>query len=99
MATHCRQIVAASRPHFGVGSSSGLYVEALLNFPKSVSAFSNSNVEVRDAAKELVVAIQRVAGTAAVESILSLLRPIQLNDYKAAFSASEEAAEADKKQR
>eukprot|EP00597_Dinobryon_sp_UTEXLB2267_P016523 CAMPEP_0201094330 /NCGR_PEP_ID=MMETSP0812-20130820/2657_1 /ASSEMBLY_ACC=CAM_ASM_000668 /TAXON_ID=98059 /ORGANISM="Dinobryon sp., Strain UTEXLB2267" /LENGTH=350 /DNA_ID=CAMNT_0047346849 /DNA_START=40 /DNA_END=1092 /DNA_ORIENTATION=+ len=84
---------------FGVGSSSGLYVEALLNFPKSVSAFSNSNVEVRDAAKELVVAIQRVAGTAAVESILSLLRPIQLNDYKAAFSASEEAAEADKKQR
>jgi len=53
---------------------------------------------VRDAAKELVVAIQRVAGTAAVESILSLLRPIQVNEYKAAFSAGEEVAEKEKKQ-
>jgi len=96
---------------FGLGSSTGLNADALLNFPKSVTAFSNSNAEVRDAAKDLVVAIQRiagmkqpfihvqlilfftmshcrsVAGTPAVESIFPLLRPIQLNEYKAAFES------------
>lgn len=82
---------------FGVGPSTGLNPEALLNFPKSLSAFSNSNAEVRDAAKDLVVALQRIVGTAGVESVFPLLRPIQLTEYKAAFESGD-SNEKDRKQ-
>ena len=51
---------------FGIGGNSGLNTDALLNFSKSVGAYSHSNGEVRDAARDLVVAIQKVAGTPAI---------------------------------
>lgn len=69
----------------GVGPSSGLNADSLLHFPKSTNAYAHSNGEVRDAAKDLVVAIQRNVGTAAVDSYLKLLRPKQLEEYQAAF--------------
>jgi centrosomal protein CEP104 len=70
---------------YGLGQSSGLSPDTVLNFPKSTQAFSHSNGEVRDAAKDLVVAVQRIIGTPPLEPTLSLLRKKQLEEYKAAF--------------
>jgi len=71
---------------YGVGGGTGLQAEGLLAFPKSNGAFAHSTAEVREDAKRLVVAIQRTAGTSAVESVLKLLRPKQLEEYHAAFA-------------
>lgn len=70
---------------YGIGGNSGLNADSIVNFTKSVGAYSHSNGEVRDAAKDLIVAIQKAAGTPAVESIFTLLRPKQLEEYQNAF--------------
>lgn len=74
---------------FGLGSS-GLTMDPLVNFAKSNGAFAHSNVEVRDAAKDLIVAIQKHVGTAALEtSVLATLRKKQRDDYEAAFNGAD----------
>eukprot|EP01039_Chlorochromonas_danica_P000180 gene180-190_t len=73
---------------YGIGSSSGLQLDPLLNFPKVAQAFAHSNKEVRDAAKDLIVAIQAQVGTPPLESTLALLRKNQREEYEAAFEAN-----------
>lgn len=70
---------------YGVGGSTGLSTEAIMNFVKNYGAFAHSNGEVRDAAKDLTVALQKIVGTPALESYLKALRPKQLEEYLAAF--------------
>lgn len=70
---------------FGLGTSSGLTLDTILNFPKATQAYSHSHGEVRDAAKELVVSVQRIVGTPPLEATLSLLRKKQREEYEAAF--------------
>eukprot|EP01032_Pedospumella_encystans_P013581 gene13581-15628_t len=70
---------------FGLGGSSGLSADTVLGFSKNHGAYQHSTLEVRDAAKKLVVTIQKLAGTPAVQSTLNLLRPKQLEEYNAAF--------------
>jgi centrosomal protein CEP104 len=71
---------------YGVGSKSGVSVDAAMNFIKSVGAFSHSNGEVRDGAKDLVVALQKHVGTEGVIDYLTDLRPKQMEEYKMAFA-------------
>jgi centrosomal protein CEP104 len=74
---------------YGISGSTGLSSEHLFSFAKSVQAFTHSNGEVRDAAKELTVAIQRIVGTPPIhETLKQLLRPKQLEEYMSAFEAS-----------
>lgn len=96
------QLLADLVNRFGVGagSTSGLAVDSVMGFPKTYGAFSHSNGEVRDAAKELTVAVQKKVGTAAIDSYLSALRPKQLEEYYVAFDEPMPArapAEADAK--
>jgi len=44
--------------------------------------------QVRDAVKDLTVAVQKLVGTAALEGHLKTLRPKQLEEYEAAFGAA-----------
>lgn len=73
---------------YGLGGASGLSVDMVLGFSKTHQAYAHSTAEVRDEAKKLVVAVQRLAGGAAVESTLKLLRPKQVEEYTAAFEAA-----------
>jgi len=70
---------------YGIGGSSGMSVEAVLGFPKAHAAYAHSTAEVRDEARKLVVVIQKILGTPAVQSTLALLRPKQLEEYQAEF--------------
>ena len=70
---------------YGLGNSSGIMVENVMNFAKSNGCFTHSNGEVRIATQELTVAVQKVVGTQAIESYLKLLRPKQLEEYENAF--------------
>lgn len=74
----------------GVGSSSGLSAENVLNFVKSLGAFSHSNGEVRDAAKYLTVALHRLVGEKPIEPYLDLLRKKQKEEYFAAFNGEDD---------
>lgn len=69
---------------YGVGHS-GISVDSAMNYVKNLGAFAHSNAEVRDAAKAMTVALQKVVGTDALESHLSVLRPKQKEEYLAAF--------------
>jgi centrosomal protein CEP104 len=82
------QLIADLVNAYGLGQSSGLNMDSLLNFSKSNGAYAHSNVEVRDAAKDLVVAIQRHVGTTPLEATLSSLRKKQREEYEAAFEAA-----------
>ena len=84
-----RELVAS----YGVGGNS-LSWESAMNFIKSNGAFAHSNAEVRDAARDLTVAIQKHVGTPALESYLQALRPKQLEEYMAAFDGVAPAAAA-----
>ncbi len=79
---------------FGLNNSSGLNHDTLLALPKSSGAFAHSSGEVREAAKELVVNIQRVTGTAVLEPVLKELRAKQREEYMLAFEGKGGAAEA-----
>lgn len=74
---------------YGIGGNTGLNVDSILSFPKSHGAYTHSTAEVRDDAKKLIVAIQKCAGTPAIESVLKLLRPKQLEEYQQAFDGSD----------
>ena len=70
----------------GLGGSSGLALENLMNYMKSSGACTHSSVEVRDAAKELTVCIQKQVGTPALQPYLEdFLRPKQREEYLNAF--------------
>jgi centrosomal protein CEP104 len=71
--------------NYGVAGNTGMMPESLMNFIKTCSAFAHSNGEVRDAARDLTVAIQKYVGTPALESYLTVLRPKQYDEYIAAF--------------
>lgn len=82
----CRlEILANLVNTYGIGPSSGLNIDSVLSFPKVTQAYSHSHGEVRDAAKDLVVGIQRIVGTPPLEPTLSLLRKKQREEYEAAF--------------
>ena len=68
--------------------SSGLTVEKVMNFMKSLHAFAHQNGEVRDTAKDVTVALQKQVGTEALQEWLKLLRPKQLEEYTTAFMGS-----------
>lgn len=70
--------------NYGVGST-GLSADSCMNYAKSLAAFSHSNGEVRDAARDMTVALYRRVGEAQLDSHLKVLRPKQLEEYKAAF--------------
>jgi centrosomal protein CEP104 len=73
--------------NYGIGGASGISVDSVLSFPKANGAYAHSAVEVRDDAKRLVVAVQRKAGTPAIEPVMALLRQKQKEEYLAAFEA------------
>ena len=64
-----------------VGVHSGLHADAIMAFMRSSNAFAHSNGEVREAAKDLTVQLQKLVGTAALESYLEELRPKQKEEY------------------
>jgi hypothetical protein len=70
----------------GVGPASGVSIDAVLGFLKSNSAFTHSNGDVRDACRDVCVAVAKSAGTIdVVNSYLTELRQSQKDEYKAAF--------------
>lgn len=71
----------------GVGGQSGLHSDAIMAFMRSSNAFAHSNGEVRDAAKDLTVQLQKLVGTAPLESYLEELRPKQKEEYFLSFEA------------
>lgn len=71
---------------YGIGGGSGLSTESVLNYLKSLNAFAHSNGEVRDAARELTVALQRIVGSEPLDAFLvKELRDKQYKEYIAAF--------------
>eukprot|EP00605_Chrysophyceae_sp_TOSAG23-4_P000308 GSChrysophyteH1.ASY1.ANO1.353.1 assembled CDS len=70
---------------FGLDSDLGLSLETVMNFPKNSGCFSHSNGEVRDAAKELTIAVERHTGVVPLSAYLQALRPKQLQDYNESF--------------
>jgi centrosomal protein CEP104 len=70
---------------YGLGSNSGIMAASVMGFAQSNTCFTHSNGEVRDAAKDLTVAVHKLAGIGAVESYLKPLRPKQLEEYEIAF--------------
>mmetsp|Transcript_24759 Transcript_24759/g.41875 ORF Transcript_24759/g.41875 Transcript_24759/m.41875 type:complete len:844 (+) Transcript_24759:164-2695(+) len=76
----------------GVGSSSGLTPENVMNFVKNLNAFSHSNGEVRDAAKYLTVALHKHVGEEPLTPYLDLLRRKQREEYDAAFNGVDDGS-------
>jgi len=70
---------------FGLEADIGLSLDTAMAFPKDNMCFSHSNGEVRDAARDLTVAVERRTGQAALSSYLKALRPKQLEEYRHAF--------------
>ena len=74
---------------YSLGQQSGLSVDAIMNCARNMGALTHSNGEVRDAAKEMTVALQKQVGTDVLEGILKAeLRPKQLEEYYIAFGES-----------
>lgn len=70
----------------GVGTSSGISMDAVLNFLKSNNAFIHSNGEVRDACRDVCVSVARSVGSIdPINPYLSELRQTQKEEYKGAF--------------
>ena len=70
---------------YGVGGSSGISAEAILNFSKGHGVYAHSTPEVRDDAKKLVVAIHRYVGVGPLQATLQSLRPKQKEEYEKEF--------------
>jgi len=70
---------------YGVGGTTGISADGFMNFAKANACFAHSNGEVRDAARDLTVALHKLVGTTALEPYLRTLRPKQLEEYEAAF--------------
>lgn len=66
--------------------TSGLTVDSVMSFMKACTAFTHSNHEVRQAAQDLTVSIQKQVGSDAILPLLtSILRKAQLDEYLVAF--------------
>ena len=70
---------------YGVGGSSGISADAILNFSKGHGVYAHSTPEVRDDAKKLVVAIHRHVGVGPLQATLDSLRPKQREEYEKEF--------------
>jgi centrosomal protein CEP104 len=70
---------------FGLGANVGLSADAVMTYCKNLGAFAHGNGEVRDAAKDVTKAVQKLVGTPAISSYLADLRQKQLEEYFAAF--------------
>ena len=83
------QIITDIINQYSIGQQSGLSVDSVMNCARNMGALTHSNGEVRDAAKEMAVSLQKQVGTEALEQILkSELRPKQLEEYYIAFGES-----------
>lgn len=74
--------------HYGFNANSGLHPDSILSFMKSNSAFAHNSGEVRDAAKDLTIAIQRHVGVPLIEPYLEELRPKQKQEYMSLIEGS-----------
>ncbi|CAM9666707.1 unnamed protein product, partial [Hapterophycus canaliculatus] len=72
---------------FGLEGGSGLAADSIMSFIQSCNGFAHSNGDVRDAARELTVALHSLVGEE-IESFLTGLRPKQLDEYHEAFRHS-----------
>ncbi|KAG5188043.1 hypothetical protein JKP88DRAFT_269553 [Tribonema minus] len=82
------QLLLSLLKEFGVDagpSGNVLSVDAVMGFIKACNGFAHPSGEVRDAAKELTVAVAAASSSAAVERHLGTLRPKQLEEYREAF--------------
>jgi len=79
---------------FGISDSTGLTTESVMGWIKDHNAFSHQHAEVRDAAKELTIAIYENVG-APVMKYLGTLRPKQLDEYKEAFRRTKSKVSGD----
>eukprot|EP00752_Nemacystus_decipiens_P007074 g6339.t1 len=72
---------------FRLEGGSGLAADGIMGFIQSCNGFAHSNGEVRDAARELTVALHALVGEE-IEPYLTGLRPKQLDEYHEAFRHS-----------
>lgn len=79
------QILTELINQYGLGTSSGIMAPAVMKFAQDNGCFTHSNGEVRDATKDLTVAVQKHTGTATVEPYLKDLRQKQREEYEYAF--------------
>ena len=80
------QILTELINQYGLGnSSSGIMAPAVMKFVQDNGCFTHSNGEVRDATKDLTVAVQKHTGTGAIEAYLKDLRQKQREEYEYAF--------------
>jgi centrosomal protein CEP104 len=86
------QVLADLVNLYGLNNNSGLHMDTMLNFSKTVGAYAHSNGDVREAAKQLVVAIEKQVGREPLEPTLSLLRKNQREEYEAAFNSPDNNA-------
>jgi len=68
------------------GLTAGTSADAIMGFAQENNTFTHSNVEVRDAVRELTVAVHGQIGDE-VERFLTNLRPKQLDEYREAFQS------------
>lgn len=72
---------------YGLGPTSGLSLDAVMEHILSSNGFSHANNDARIAAKDLCVSLYRICGDD-IDAYLGSLRDKQLEEYKAAFSAA-----------
>jgi centrosomal protein CEP104 len=90
------QILTSVVSTYGIGDKTNLSPEGLLNYCKNAGAFNHSAGEVRDACKDLAVALQAIIGTEPIEPYLSVLRPKQIEEYMTAFGEVKKTRPDDK---
>lgn len=79
------QVLTGLVAAYGIGGNTSLSCENLMGYCKQAGAFAHSNGEVRDACKDLAVALQKIVGTDPIEPYLQVLRPKQIEEYMTAF--------------
>ena len=79
------ELMTTIATQFGVGGTTGVTADGFMTFAKTNGCFAHSNGEVRDAARDLTVALHKIVSTAALEPYLRTLRPKQLEEYELAF--------------
>lgn len=77
---------------YGFSGGVGYTPDGIMGYMKSTAAFSHAHAEVRDAARELTVAVHALIGESPIEMYLQLLRPKQLDEYRLAFAKAAEMA-------
>jgi centrosomal protein CEP104 len=77
---------------YGFGGGLGFSPESIMGFMRAHACFSHSHAEVRDAARDLTVAVQALVGSAVIDAYLQQLRPRQVEEYQEAFAKAAAAA-------